>query len=65
MGHAHTYPKAKRMVIGKYLGLSDVQAGHNGLILAKPLQVNTRRLPILALQCILAVVLLQFELFQL
>jgi hypothetical protein len=53
------------MVMEKYLGLSDVHAGHNGLILAKPLHVNTRSLPIPALQCTLAVVLLQFKLFQL
>ena len=37
--HAHIYPKAKRTVMEKYLGLNDVQAGHNGLLLAKPLQV--------------------------
>ena len=67
MSHTHIYPKANRLLMEKYLGLCDVHAGHSGLILAKPLQVNTLRLPILALQCmhILAVVLLLLKLFQL
>ena len=39
MCHAHIFPKAKRESMSSWLGTSEVHAGFNGLLLAKPIQV--------------------------
>jgi hypothetical protein len=39
MCHAHIFSKADRKKMMRWLGLSDVHAGGNGLLLAKPIQV--------------------------
>ena len=40
MRHAHIFPKAKRAIMPHFLGMDDVHAGSNGILLAKPVQVS-------------------------
>lgn len=39
MCHAHIFPKAKRELMFDWLGVSEVHAGWNGLLLGKPIKV--------------------------
>ena len=39
MCHAHIFPKAKRESMFDWLGVSEVHAGWNGLLLGKPIRV--------------------------